>query len=74
MARNYVAIIRKSSDGGNTWSTIDEFSNGETNPGYEYNAITCDSAGNLYAVGDNAWTDTGNNVSIVRRSLDGGLT
>ena len=67
-----VAVVRKSSDGGATWSTVDSFSNGEANPGYEYNAITSDAAGTLYAVGDNFWFSPYPSVWMVRKSTDGG--
>ncbi len=60
-----LAVVKKSTDGGATWSVVDTFSNGEAAPFYEYNAITSDRVGNLYAVGDgNGW--------FARRSLDGG--
>jgi hypothetical protein len=61
-----LAVIRKSSDGGATWSVLDAFSNAEPAPYYEYNGITSDGVGNLYAVGD------GNTGWFARRSLDGG--
>src|SRR5437899_2688276 len=42
------ALIRKSSDGSVTWSVVDDFSNGETHPGWEYNGIAADSTGTVY--------------------------
>src|SRR6185503_6180660 len=69
---NFAAVIRKSSDGGNTWSVVDFFDNGAGSAPewWEYYGITCDAAGILYAVGD----DFESGTWLVRRSLDGGLT
>jgi hypothetical protein len=67
---DYVAAIRKSSDGGATWNTIDLFSQGEAAPSYEYTAITSDSAGNLCAAGNAGWPHTW----FTRQSVDGGIT
>jgi hypothetical protein len=68
-ASDTVAAIRKSSDGGATWSVIDAYSKGEPYPFYEYMAITADAAGKLYAAGDD-----GAGVWFVRQSLDSGLS
>jgi hypothetical protein len=66
------AVIRKSSDGGANWTVVDDFSNGELNPGWEYSGIASDAVGTLYAVGDGNWFDNGG--WIVRRSQDSGQT
>lgn len=72
---NVVAAIRKSRDGGNTWSVVDFCANEMVATNfdafwYEYNGIASDSAGRLYAVGDDFW----NGYWFVRRSVDSGLT
>jgi hypothetical protein len=67
------ALIGKSSDGGTNWSVIDDFTNGDPYPGYEYYGITADAAGRLYAVGDDFW-GTNPGGWFVRGSHDGGLT
>jgi hypothetical protein len=66
-----VGLIRKSSDAGATWSIVDQFSNGQTAPGYEYHGITSDSAGTLYAIANNYFEM--DDHGIVRRSIDGGM-
>jgi hypothetical protein len=66
------AVIKKSSDGGATWSVIDAFSNDDAAPWCEYWGITSDAAGNLYAAGDDPYSTNG--IWFVRRSLDGGVT
>jgi hypothetical protein len=59
-----VGVIEKSSDGGATWSTVNEF---QTSVTTGYNAITCDWLGNLYAAANGgAW--------YVNSSVDGGDT
>jgi hypothetical protein len=67
-----VAVIKKSSDGGATWSAIDAFSDGEAAPFCEYWGIVSDAAGKLYAAGDDPGSASGS--WFVRRSLDGGMT
>jgi hypothetical protein len=65
---DFVAAIKKSGDGGATWSVIDNFSQGESTPSYEYLGIASDAAGILYAAG------AGNIGWFVRQSLDSGVT
>jgi hypothetical protein len=72
---NWAAIIRKSGDGGATWTTVDVFDDGVgAAPGstywWEYYGIASDGAGVLYAVGDEYWGGTW----FVRRSMDSGAT
>ncbi len=64
-------IVSRSTDGGVTWSTVDQFALAGSNN--RANAITADAAGNLYVVGQ---ADAGSNHTtwIVRRSQDGGTT
>jgi hypothetical protein len=77
------AVIRKSSDGGLTWSVVDFFSNGEPpmplSDGLwydvEYYAVGADANGNIYAAG--SYVDDfadGYQHWFARRSADGGLT
>ena len=65
-------IVRRSNDGGQTWATADQFTLGGSG-NTRANAITSDTAGNLYVVGQ---ADAGSNHLswIVRRSQDGGTT
>ena len=72
---NQDAMVMKSSDGGATWSVIDNFANPNTNVGiYEYNAITADAAGRLYGGGDDAGAvGSGTGGWFVRESLNAGL-
>jgi hypothetical protein len=67
-----VAVIKKSSDGGATWSVMDAFSHGAAKSWVSYSGITSDAAGTLYAAGYDSYTPNGS--WFVRRSLDGGLT
>lgn len=60
-------VIRKSSDGGETWSTIHNY--GATSFGY---GITIDSLGNIFAVG--TASSGGSYIGLVRKSTDGGAT
>jgi hypothetical protein len=66
---NFLAMIRKSADGGATWSVVDRFWHADS-PGDVYNGIAADRAGILYAVGE----DLAYPHWFVRRSLDAGLT
>src|SRR6185369_12423607 len=64
----YRGLIRASTDGGNTWSLLDDF----LYPGLNYttySGIASDFAGNLYVAGT-AYTDISTHW-IVRRSTDG---
>lgn len=60
-------IVRKSSDQGDSWTTIDRFSTGSKN--LRAKAIAVDSSGTIYTAGT-----PGNETWIVRRSKDGGKT
>src|SRR5215831_12739902 len=64
-------LVMASADGGNTWSApLDDF----FSPGFGvlYDAITADSAGNLYVAG--IYYSSPPNHQFVRRSTDGGGT
>jgi hypothetical protein len=67
------AVIKKSSDGGATWSVIDAFVYPATAPYCEYLAFTSDAAGTLYAAGDYWDNDVTDEHWFVRRSLDDGM-
>jgi len=56
-------LVRKSSDSGKTWSTVDDFVSGTSNA--QANAVTGDAFGNVYVVGQASgqW--------IVRKSANG---
>ena len=61
-------IVRRSTDGGATWSIVDDFV-----PGGQFtqpNGITVDAAGNVYVTGD-ADYNTGNNYWTVRKGVGG---
>ena len=75
----YHALAMKSTDGGLTWATIDDYSdpnNSTTGSGPGYDAgIVSDSAGNLYAAGYEPMSGGGGtNLWFVRRSIDAGVT
>ena len=69
-------VVRKSADGGGTWSTVDDhgFPGGSNvNPW----KIAADGAGGVYAVGNVFLADSSKSSSsrwVVRRSADGGAT
>jgi hypothetical protein len=60
---NYVCLVRRSTDGGVTWSTVDDYSGGYTNT--HADAVAADAAGNVYVAG----FDGGH--SIVRKGVGG---
>jgi len=64
-------VTRKSTDGGDNWSTIDDFqfSSGGASQG---NAIVADTAGNIYAVGSGI--DTGKTYWLVRKLINDGAS
>jgi hypothetical protein len=70
-------LVRRSTDGGATWSSVDKFAL-TTGYGAEARGIGADAAGNLYVVGDaiSASGSGGNQTLyshwIVRKSTDGG--
>src|SRR5205823_440979 len=77
------AVIRKSSDGGLTWSVVDVFANGEPPMplstccwyDFEYYAVGADANGNLFAAGSYVdYFGDGADHWFVRRSVDGGTT
>src|ERR1043166_121231 len=65
-------FVRRSVDGGLSWSTVDDFAFGRyTNP----RALTTDSAGNVYVVGQGTVVVSGNpstNYWVVRKGTPGG--
>lgn len=64
--------VRKSSDAGATWTTVDAFSEGASASAVAY-AITADSGGNIYTTG--YVTDADSKIRFsVRKSSDGGAT
>jgi hypothetical protein len=65
-------LVRRSVDGGTTWSTVDQFSLGGAQAGAS--GIASDAAGNLYAVGFACPAGTTAGNWVVRRSQDGGTT
>ena len=50
----YAWVTRKSSDGGNTWSTVDSFSYTQNTGGYGPVGIGTDAAGNVVVVGNSS--------------------
>jgi hypothetical protein len=63
-----VGVVRKATNDGNTWTTVDTFSQFNIN---EFFVITIDPSGNLFTCGD---IDTGaNRAWVVRKSSDQGL-
>jgi hypothetical protein len=69
------AIVRKSSNGGATWSTMDDFSMGEPNPNWQYCGVATDAGGNIFAAGNNGAASLLPKAGwIVRRSRDSGNT
>ena len=72
-------LVRKSSDGGTTWSTVDSFAAPDNlgTPG-EVDAalaVTADPAGNLYVAGESGGVmDSRGFHWVVRKSLDGGTS
>ena len=50
----YAWITRKSSDGGNTWSTVDSFSYTQNTGGYGPVGIGMNAAGNVVVVGNSS--------------------
>ncbi|MBI3850248.1 MAG: exo-alpha-sialidase [Verrucomicrobia bacterium] len=70
-----VAIVRRSSDQGATWTTIEDYVNpNPTNHSVVYTAIGLDPAQNLYAVGMTGLGSQDSSRLIVRKSADGGAT
>ncbi len=74
-AGTYHALAMKTTDGGITWATIDNYSDPNSTsqysgPGYDA-GIVADPAGTLYVAGYDAGTSR---AWFVRRSSDGGLT
>lgn len=65
-------VTKKSTDGGETWSLSDSFVCGDF--GCEAKEIVTNSNGNIFAVGTNQGSTTNQFYSMVRRSLDNGLT
>src|SRR5439155_17238582 len=61
-------IVRRSTDGGASWSTVDAFTPGGFTT--EADAITVDAAGNVYVVGV-ADYNTGNSYWTVRKGVGG---
>jgi hypothetical protein len=69
----YRWLVRRSTDGGATWSNVDQFTLGGTRANAD--AITTDAAGNVYTVGSATPSGAGaTSTWIVRRSTDGGGT
>jgi hypothetical protein len=68
-----VWLVRRSTNGGVTWSDVDTFQLSSGN-GAHANGICADALGNLYVVGRGTTTSQGNNIYhwVVRRSTDGG--
>lgn len=65
-------IVRKSTDGGATWSTVDDFQV-SSSQGSSANSIGTDPQGSLFVVGNGS--DSGSKQYwIVRKSTDGGST
>lgn len=65
-------IVRKSTDNGVTWTTVDTFACGDF--GCNANAITSDADGRIYVIGENKGNSTNDFFWTVRRSLDNGAT
>jgi hypothetical protein len=63
------ALIRRSTDGGATWATVDDFTNGTENI---YNDIAVDKNGIIYVLGSTVIS--GNTETTVRFSTDNGMT
>ena len=65
-------IVRRSTNGGNTWATVDKYGAGNS---YAY-GIDSDSNGNLYVAGGASLTvnKVTKNHWITRKSADGGAT
>lgn len=69
-------VVRKSGNGGSTWSTVDDFEYG-SGLHSEAEAVTADPAGNLYVVGWGVKAISGSTDTydwLVRKSADGGAT
>lgn len=63
-------IVRRSTDSGLTWSTVDDFVPGGIL--VQANAIAVDSAGNVYVAGDAGYANAiGNNYWTVRKGIGG---
>jgi hypothetical protein len=68
-------VVRRSTDGGATWSTVDDFqlTTGSTFNYHQAFGFGVDAVGNIYAVGEG--TAAGQSSRwVVRRSTDGGTT
>lgn len=65
-------IVRKSTDSGATWATVDDF-NFSASQSSGADAITIDGSGNIYVIG-NAKDASSFIHWIVRKSIDGGAT
>lgn len=67
-------ITRKSTDGGTTWATVDNFELNASRSNFGYR-IEVDNSGNIYATGScgNATLSTGNDW-VIRKSTDAGST
>jgi hypothetical protein len=60
-------VVRKSSDNGKTWSTIDTLKG-------QFHSMAADSKGNLFVFGYDTSKDNETNNSAIRITKDGGLT
>jgi hypothetical protein len=71
-ATGWFWLVRKSADGGNNWSTVDQFSSGGVS---QANAIGTHPSGSVFVVGS-AINRRGDNSAnwTVRRTRDGGAT
>jgi hypothetical protein len=75
----YHWIVRKSVDGGNSWSTVDDFAPGPYSfafPNYSPQAVNCDAQGNVFVAGSDSLgpgsgTPSWSNQWVVRESLGG---
>lgn len=65
-------LVRKSTDGGTTWSTVDDYNLSAANQATPY-ALTIDGSGNIYTVGYAA-DASGISHWIVRKSTNAGVS
>lgn len=69
------SLVRKSVDGGATWSLVDFYdSDPQGYGGGRPIAVTADTSGNLWYLGGGEYEEGGPNYGFIRRSGDGGAT